>query len=143
MRHPGTASAEHLLCLVVAVRSSSLAAQHSSPYSSLLPYLAARHSMSSPDQAPYSQRPEWADLSPLPVTDDAGKVVAIQYDAQHKEQLGYFRAVLAKVGKNPLLGGLSGRPWQPRCTAKAKPCVSKHKQVPGFCVGILVLQTQA
>lgn len=57
--------------------------------------------MSSPDQGPYCQRAEWADLSPLPVTDDAGKVVAIQYDEQHKEQLGYFRAVLAKVGKKP------------------------------------------
>ncbi len=50
------------------------------------------------DQVPYSQRAEWADVTPLPVTDDAGKVVAIQYDQQHKECLGYFRACLAKVG---------------------------------------------
>lgn len=48
---------------------------------------------------PYSQRPEWADVTPLPVTDDAGKVVAIQYDSQYKECLGYFRACLAKVGR--------------------------------------------
>lgn len=56
--------------------------------------------MSSADQGPYSQRPEWADLSPLPVADDAGKVVAIQYSQQHKEHLGYFRAILAKGEKS-------------------------------------------
>lgn len=50
------------------------------------------------DHVPYSQRAEWADVSPLPVTDDAGKMVAIQYDQERKECLGYFRACLAKVG---------------------------------------------
>lgn len=50
------------------------------------------------EHLPYSQRAEWADVAPLPVTDDAGKVVAIQYDEQYKECLGYFRACLAKVG---------------------------------------------
>lgn len=50
------------------------------------------------DEVPYSQRAEWADVTPVPVTDDAGKVVAIQYDQEHKEHLGYFRACLAKVG---------------------------------------------
>jgi hypothetical protein len=48
-------------------------------------------------EVPYSQRAEWADVQPLPVTDDAGKVVAIQYDTRHKETLGYFRACLATV----------------------------------------------
>lgn len=48
-------------------------------------------------EVPYSQRAEWADVQPVPVTDDAGKVVAIQYDTRHKETLGYFRACLAKV----------------------------------------------
>eukprot|EP00775_Hariotina_reticulata_P003675 gene3675-3936_t len=42
---------------------------------------------------PYSQRPEWSDIVPAPVTDDDGAVVAIQYSKQHKELLAYFRAV--------------------------------------------------
>jgi hypothetical protein len=48
---------------------------------------------------PYARRPEWADVAPLPVPEgDAGRVVAIQYAERHAEALGYFRAILAKVG---------------------------------------------
>jgi hypothetical protein len=47
---------------------------------------------------PYSRRPEWADIEPLPPPPgDAGKVVSIQYAERHAEALGYFRAILAKV----------------------------------------------
>jgi hypothetical protein len=48
---------------------------------------------------PYSRRPEWADVAPLPPPlGDAGKVVAIQYSERHAEALGYFRAIRAQVG---------------------------------------------
>jgi len=48
---------------------------------------------------PYSRRPEWADVTPVPVPPgDAGKVVSIQYSERHAEALGYFRAIYAKVG---------------------------------------------
>lgn len=52
----------------------------------------------SASSVPYSQRAEWADVSPLPLGDSTDKVVAIQYGEQHRECLGYFRACLAKVG---------------------------------------------
>lgn len=64
-------------------------------------------------QVPYSQRSEWADVTPLPVTDHAGKVVAIQYDQHHKECLGYFRASLAKVGAATWGLGSSRRAFNP------------------------------
>jgi hypothetical protein len=59
-------------------------------------------------EVPYSQRAEWADVQPLPVTDDAGKVVAIQYETRHKETLGYFRACLAKVRGTSVQPGRGG-----------------------------------
>lgn len=52
---------------------------------------------------PYSQRSEWVDVTPAAVADDEGSVVAIQYDQQHKECLGYFRACLAKGEKSERL----------------------------------------
>jgi hypothetical protein len=36
---------------------------------------------------PYSQRPDWSDLSPLEV-DDGNCVVAIQYSDEHRDALG-------------------------------------------------------
>ncbi|KIZ02829.1 proteinfarnesyltransferase/geranylgeranyltransferase type-1 subunit alpha, partial [Monoraphidium neglectum] len=49
---------------------------------------------------PYSRRPEWADIEPLPPPPgDAGKVVSIHYAERHAEALGYFRAILAKGEK--------------------------------------------
>jgi hypothetical protein len=64
----------------------------------------------SQDHLPYSQRADWADVMPLPPPE--GKVVAIKYDQQHKETLGYFRACIAKVRVHPCLltdvGALQG-----------------------------------
>lgn len=46
---------------------------------------------------PYSQRPKWADVTPAEVADADGGIVAIQYSTQHRELLGFWRAVMAKV----------------------------------------------
>eukprot|EP00878_Enallax_costatus_P012747 GHUV01013311.1.p1 GENE.GHUV01013311.1~~GHUV01013311.1.p1 ORF type:complete len:222 (+),score=64.47 GHUV01013311.1:601-1266(+) len=57
-----------------------------------------------PDWVPYSQRPEWADVTPAPVPDiaagDDGSVVGIKYSKQHREVLGYFNACLKKGEKS-------------------------------------------
>ncbi|GLC46141.1 hypothetical protein PLESTB_001194500 [Pleodorina starrii] len=42
---------------------------------------------------PYSQRPEWADVTPVRPSEPE-RIVAIQYLPEHAEALGYFRAVL-------------------------------------------------
>lgn len=56
------------------------------------------------DCIPYARRPEWSDVSPLPLPPgDTGKVVSIQYSERHAEALGYFRAILAKVRAGALL----------------------------------------
>lgn len=52
----------------------------------------------SEDEVPYAERPEWADVEPLHYVEGAVPVVAIQYTAEHKDALAYFRAVLLKVG---------------------------------------------
>ncbi|EFJ42298.1 hypothetical protein VOLCADRAFT_107343 [Volvox carteri f. nagariensis] len=44
-------------------------------------------------QVPYSQRPEWSDVTPMRLPEPE-RVVAIQYLPEHAEALGYFRAVL-------------------------------------------------
>ncbi|KAG2444439.1 hypothetical protein HXX76_001192 [Chlamydomonas incerta] len=58
-------------------------------------------------QLPYSQRPEWADVTPvsLPAPE---KVVAIQYGAEHAEALAYWRAVLRSGELSPRVLGLTG-----------------------------------
>eukprot|EP00877_Chromochloris_zofingiensis_P003437 jgi/Chrzof1/13094/Cz07g19170.t1 len=50
--------------------------------------------MDDDDTVPYSQQAAWSDVTPV-VVDDGGKVAAVQYDAEHKEALAYFRAILA------------------------------------------------
>lgn len=52
--------------------------------------------MDDDDTVPYSQQAAWSDVTPV-VVDDGGKVAAVQYDAEHKEALAYFRAILALV----------------------------------------------
>lgn len=55
-----------------------------------------------PNWVPYSQRPEWADVTPVALPDklagDYGTVVSINYSKQHRDVLGYFRACVDKVG---------------------------------------------
>jgi hypothetical protein len=51
-----------------------------------------------PDFVPYSQRPEWSDVTPLEAAPgDEGNVVAVKYSKHDRELLSYFRAVVAKV----------------------------------------------
>uniref|UniRef100_A0A7S0R5Z1 Protein farnesyltransferase/geranylgeranyltransferase type-1 subunit alpha n=1 Tax=Chlamydomonas leiostraca TaxID=1034604 RepID=A0A7S0R5Z1_9CHLO len=51
------------------------------------------------EEVPYAQRPEWSDMQPLELSEGV-PVVSIQYFANHKEQLAYFRAVMAKGEKS-------------------------------------------
>jgi hypothetical protein len=51
-----------------------------------------------PDFVPYSQRPEWSDVTPLEAAPgEEGNVVAVKYSKHDRQLLGYFRAVVAKV----------------------------------------------
>lgn len=62
---------------------------------------------------PYARRPEWSDITPLPVpAGDAGKVVSIQYSERHAEVLGYFRAILAKVGGTGVATAAGRGAWE-------------------------------
>ncbi|KAG2493695.1 hypothetical protein HYH03_008209 [Edaphochlamys debaryana] len=48
---------------------------------------------------PYAQRPDWADVTPVHIPEEA--VVAIQYTAEHSDALGYFRAVVRSGELSP------------------------------------------
>lgn len=61
-----------------------------------------------PDHIPYSQRPEWCDVSPGEACPGGeGAVVAIQYSRSDRELLAYFNAVVAKV-RGSLGGWMDG-----------------------------------
>ena len=44
---------------------------------------------------PFSSRPEWADVTPVPQDDGPDPVVPIAYAPEYREAMDYFRAVLA------------------------------------------------
>ena len=48
------------------------------------------------DWTPFSARPEWRDVEPIPQQDGPRPVVPIAYTNQFREVMDYFRAVLAK-----------------------------------------------
>ncbi|KAL9926882.1 farnesyl transferase alpha isoform 1-T3 [Glossina fuscipes fuscipes] len=51
---------------------------------------------------PYSERNEWADVTPIQQDDDdKNPVVAISYSAKFREVYDYFRAILAHKEKSP------------------------------------------
>jgi hypothetical protein len=52
----------------------------------------------SDDWIPLGKREEWSDVAPLPV--DAGSVIAIKYTEQHRECMGYFRAIMQSGEKS-------------------------------------------
>ncbi len=54
----------------------------------------------------YSQRKQWADVSPVQV-DDGNCVVAVQYTKEHAATLSYFRAVLASGEKSSRVAELA------------------------------------
>jgi len=45
---------------------------------------------------PYSKRPEWSDVVPIPQDDGPNPVCPINYTAQFMETMNYFRAILQK-----------------------------------------------
>eukprot|EP00882_Tetradesmus_deserticola_P016427 GHRQ01017545.1.p2 GENE.GHRQ01017545.1~~GHRQ01017545.1.p2 ORF type:complete len:102 (+),score=42.15 GHRQ01017545.1:83-388(+) len=54
-----------------------------------------------PGVVPYSQRPEWNDVTPAEAAPgDPGSVVAVQYSEHDRELLGYFNACAAKGEKS-------------------------------------------
>eukprot|EP01105_Mastigella_eilhardi_P015859 TRINITY_DN362_c1_g4_i2.p1 TRINITY_DN362_c1_g4~~TRINITY_DN362_c1_g4_i2.p1 ORF type:complete len:326 (+),score=124.24 TRINITY_DN362_c1_g4_i2:303-1280(+) len=49
------------------------------------------------EQPPYKERPEWADVSPVPIRDATfSPICSIAYTPKFKEVMGYFNAVLLK-----------------------------------------------
>lgn len=68
-----------------------------------------------PDWVPYSQRPEWSDVTPTPLPDvaagDDGSVAGINYSRKHREVLGYFRACMDKVRVSLQKGLFLGVTW--------------------------------
>lgn len=42
---------------------------------------------------PYSTRPDWADVVPIPQADCENPVVAIQYSSEFTDTMNYLRAV--------------------------------------------------
>lgn len=50
---------------------------------------------------PFSERPEWSDVNPLPQDDGPHPVVPISYTKQFRESMDYFRAVLAMDERSP------------------------------------------
>jgi hypothetical protein len=59
------------------------------------------------DFVPYSQRPEWSDVTPAEAAPgDEGNVVAVKYSKHDRELLGYFRACVAKVSVAGLVLGV-------------------------------------
>lgn len=53
------------------------------------------------DWIPFSARPEWRDVEPIPQQDGPRPVVPIAYTSQFREVMDYFRAVLAKDERSP------------------------------------------
>ncbi|KAH8409426.1 hypothetical protein KR222_003792 [Zaprionus bogoriensis] len=51
------------------------------------------------DWLPYSERPEWSDVTPLPQDDGTNPVVAIAYSPKFREVFDYMRAIIAKGEK--------------------------------------------
>jgi len=47
------------------------------------------------DYTPFSKRPRWKDVAPIPQDDGPAPVVAINYLPQFRDTMDYFRAVLA------------------------------------------------
>ncbi|KAG8909768.1 hypothetical protein FRC02_007588, partial [Tulasnella sp. 418] len=54
-----------------------------------------------PVKIPYSQRPEWADIEPVPQADGEYVLVPIMYPADYKEAMDYFRAIVKAQEYSP------------------------------------------
>jgi len=52
------------------------------------------------DYIPYSERSEWADVTPIAQDDGEHPVVAIAYSSKFREVFDYFRAILARNEKS-------------------------------------------
>ena len=93
------------------------------------PSFSAAMDPDSDDWIPLGKREEWGDVTPLPV--DAGKVIAIKYTEQHRECLGYFRAILQSREKSRraldltqamiALNSADYTAWTYRCAAAHRP----------------------
>lgn len=79
---------------------------------------------------PYSERADWADVTPLHVN-DGRKVVAIKYNEKHIECMSFFRAIMAagELSERVLeltadliaLNSADYTAWQYRCVPLLRP----------------------